>query len=46
MAFPLEDKVKEIAFILNARHGLRLASKFRVMSVWSFIDTAHDIKAC
>jgi len=23
---PLEEKVKEIAFILNARHGLRLAS--------------------
>ena len=25
---PLEARVKEIAFMLNARHGLRLASKF------------------
>ena len=25
---PLEEKVKEIAFMVNARHGLRLAEKF------------------
>ncbi|OFY64510.1 MAG: hypothetical protein A2Y71_09330 [Bacteroidetes bacterium RBG_13_42_15] len=43
---PLEDKVKEIAFILNARHGIRLASKFRgYVSVELHTDTAHDIKA-
>jgi len=43
---PLEEKVKEIAFILNARHGLRLASRFGGMvSVELHTDTAHDIKA-
>ena len=43
---PLNERVKEIAFILNARHGLRLASKFRGMvSVELHTDTAHDIKA-
>jgi len=43
---PLEEKVKEIAFILNARHGLRLASKFGgLVSVELHTDTAHDIKA-
>lgn len=43
---PLEEKVKEIAFILNARHGLRLASKFGGMvSVELHTDAAHDIKA-
>lgn len=43
---PLNDRVKEIAFILNARHGLRLATKFRGMvSVELHTDTAHDIKA-
>jgi len=43
---PLEDKIKEIAFILNARHGLRLASKFGgLVSVELHTDTAHDIKA-
>lgn len=43
---PLKEKVKEIAFILNARHGLRLASKFGGMvSVELHTDTAHDIKA-
>ncbi len=26
---PQEERVKEIAFILNARHGLRLASEIR-----------------
>ncbi len=43
---PLKEKVREIAFILNARHGLRLASKFRgFVSVELHTDTAHDIKA-
>lgn len=43
---PLEEKVKEIAFIINARHGLRLASKFGGMvSLELHTDTAHDIKA-
>jgi transaldolase len=43
---PVEEKVKEIAFILNARHGLRLASKFGGMvSVELHTGTAHDIKA-
>jgi transaldolase len=43
---PVEEKVKEIAFILNARHGLRLASKFGgLVSVELHTDTAHDIKA-
>ncbi len=43
---PMEQKVKEIAFILNAYHGLRLASKFSGMvSVELHTDTAHDIKA-
>jgi len=43
---PLEEKVKEIAFILNARHGLRLASKFGgLVSVELHTDTSHDIKA-
>lgn len=43
---PHEERVKEIAFILNARHGLRLAQKFRGMvSVELHTDTAHDIKA-
>jgi transaldolase len=43
---PQEDRVKEIAFILNARHALRLASKFGgYVSVELHTDTAHDIKA-
>jgi transaldolase len=43
---PQEERVKEIAFILNARHGLRLAQKFRgLVSVELHTDTAHDIKA-
>lgn len=43
---PQEDRVREIAFILNARHGLRLAQKFRGnVSVELHTDTAHDIKA-
>jgi transaldolase len=43
---PVDDKVKEIAFILNSRHALRLASKFGgYVSVELHTDTAHDIKA-
>jgi transaldolase len=43
---PAEERVKEIAFILNARHGLRLAQKFGgYVSVELHTDTAHDIKA-
>ncbi|MGE5420787.1 MAG: transaldolase family protein, partial [Chloroflexota bacterium] len=43
---PHGDRVKEIAFILNARHALRLAQKFRgYVSVELHTDTAHDIKA-
>ncbi len=43
---PLKEKVREIAFILNARHGLRLASRFGgLVSVELHTDTAHDINA-
>ena len=43
---PLEDRVKEIAFMLNSRHGLRLATRFGGnVSVELHTDTAHDIKA-
>jgi transaldolase len=43
---PNEERVKEIAFILNARHGLMLAQKFRCkISIELHTDTAHDIKA-
>jgi transaldolase len=43
---PQEERVKEIAFILNARHALRLALKFGgYVSVELHTDTAHDIKA-
>ena len=44
---PPEERVKEIAFILNARHALRLASKFTgsFVSVELHTHTAHDIKA-
>ncbi len=43
---PQEERVKEIAFIINARHALRLASKFGgYVSVELHTDTAHDIKA-
>jgi transaldolase len=41
-----DERVKEIAFIVNARHGLRLALKFGgYVSVELHTDTAHDIKA-
>jgi transaldolase len=43
---PQEERVKEIAFILNARHGLRLAQKFGgYVSVELHTDTAYDIKS-
>jgi transaldolase len=43
---PQEERIKEIAFILNARHALRLASKFGgYVSVELHTDTAYDIKA-
>ncbi len=43
---PFEDRIKEISFILNARHALRLASKFGgYVSVELHTDTSHDIKA-
>jgi len=43
---PQQERIKEIAFILNARHALRLASKFGgYVSVELHTDTAHDIKA-
>jgi transaldolase len=43
---PAEEKVKEIAFMLNARHGLRLASKFGgFVSVELHTDTANDLEA-
>lgn len=42
----VSEQVKEIAFILNARHGLRLAKKFGGMvSVELHTDTAYDIDA-
>jgi transaldolase len=42
----LKEKLREIAFMLNARHGLRLALKFGgLVSVELHTDTAHDIKA-
>lgn len=44
--FPLKEQVKEIAFIINARHGLRLARKFGgLVSVELHTDTAYDIDA-
>lgn len=43
---PLSERVKEIAFILNARHGLRLVKRFGgFVSVELHTDTAHDIDA-
>jgi len=41
-----DEQIKEIAFILNARHGLRLAKRFGgYVSVDIHTETAHDIKA-
>lgn len=43
---PYNEQVMEIAFMLNARHGLRLAKKFGVyVSVELHTATAHDIDA-
>jgi len=43
---PLKDQVMEIAFILNARHGLRLTKRFGgLVSVELHTDTAYDIDA-
>jgi transaldolase len=43
---PEEDRIKEISFIITARHGLRLAQKFGgYVNVELHTDTAHDIKA-
>jgi transaldolase len=45
-SLPSDEQVKEIAFMLNARHGLRLASKFGgFVSVELHTDTANDLKA-
>ena len=45
-SLPLKQQVIEIAFILNARHGMRLAKKFGgFVSVELHTDTAHDINA-
>jgi transaldolase len=43
---PLREQIRETAFIINARHGLRLARKFGGMvSVELHTDTAYDIDA-
>ena len=43
---PVNEQVMEIAFIINARHGLRLARKFGGMvSVELHTGTAYDIDA-
>ena len=43
---PGDEQVREIAFMLNARHGMRLAGKFGgFVSVELHTDTANDIKA-
>ncbi|MDP4205790.1 MAG: transaldolase family protein [Bacteroidota bacterium] len=43
---PLKKQIVEIAFILNARHGLRLAKKFGgFVSVELHTDTANDFDA-
>lgn len=45
-SLPLKEQIVEIAFILNARHGLRLAKKFGgFVSVELHTDTAHDINS-
>ena len=45
-SLPLKEQIIEIAFILNARHGLRLAKKFGgFVSVELHTDTAHNINA-
>lgn len=43
---PLEEQIVEIAFILNARHGIRLAKKFGgFVSVELHTNTAYDFDA-
>lgn len=43
---PVKKQVVEIAFILNAHHGMRLARKFGAfVSVELHTDTAHDLEA-
>ncbi|WP_346858441.1 transaldolase family protein [uncultured Draconibacterium sp.] len=43
---PLQEQIVEIAFILNARHGLRLAHKFGgFVSVELHTNTAHNFEA-
>jgi transaldolase len=43
---PEDEKVMEIAFMLNARHGLRLAARFGgLVSVELHTSTAHDLAA-
>ncbi|MFW6290023.1 MAG: transaldolase family protein [Mariniphaga sp.] len=43
---PLQQQIIEIAFILNARHGLRLAKRFGgLVSVELHTGIAHDIEA-
>ncbi|WP_167618432.1 transaldolase family protein [Maribellus sediminis] len=43
---PLEEQIVEIAFILNARHGMRLAKKFGgKVSVELHTNTAHNFDA-
>lgn len=43
---PLEEQIVEIAFILNARHGMRLAKKFGgFVSVELHTNTAHNFDA-
>lgn len=45
-SLPLQQQIVEIAFILNARHGLRLAKKFGgFVSVELHTDTAHNLAA-
>jgi transaldolase len=42
----LQEQIMEIGFILNARHGLRLAKRFGGMvSVELHTDIAHDLEA-
>ncbi|WP_297093264.1 transaldolase family protein [uncultured Draconibacterium sp.] len=43
---PIEEQIVEIAFILNARHGIRLAKKFGgFVSVELHTNTAYDFEA-
>ncbi len=45
-SLPLEEQIKEIAFILNARHGLRLVDRYGgFVSVELHTATANDIDA-